>query len=326
MQQVVRVLCAVVLAGAACQAASQAYPSKPVHIVVNFPPGGSSDAIARIVSPMLADRLGKAIVVDNRPGGGNGRGNIGATFVASSAPDGYTLLISGVPIFYTLSTAPDVPPPYELGKDFAPITRLITSPMVIAVNPDKLPVNSIKELLPVLKSRSGVAFGSGGKGSGMHLAGEQFKQLSGVDITHVPYKGNGPALNDLLAGQIPIAFIDLGSATRFIKSGRVRVLALASAQRSALAPEIPTAAESGLPGWEALGSFGLFGPGGLPVAIVRRLNAEVSAVLTRPDIRERILATGNEPAPMTPEDFANFLATDMKRWVKMARDSGQTFD
>ena len=264
--------------------------------------------------------------MENRPGGGNGRGNIGATYVANTAPDGYTLLISGVPDFYTLSTAPDAPPAYELGKDFAPITRLVTSPMVIAINPDKLPVNSIKELLPLLKGKSGSAFGSGGKGSGMHLAGEAFKQLSGLDITHVPYKGNGPALNDLIGGQIPIAFIDLGSATRFLKSGRLRVLAVASAERSALAPDIPTAAESGLPGWEALGSFGLSGPGGLPAAIVRRLNAEVTALLVRTDIRERILATGNEPAPMSPEDFGRFLASDMQRWVKMARDSGQTFD
>lgn len=326
MQNGFRVFLALALAAAAGQAGAQAYPVKPVHIVVNFPPGGSSDAIARTLSPGLSDRLGQPVLVENRPGGGNGRGNIGATFVTNSAPDGYTLLISGVPIFYTLSTAHDAPPPYELGKDFSPITRLVTSPMVIAVNPAKLPVNSIKELLPVLKGKPGFAFGSGGKGSGMHLAGELFKQLSGVEITHVPYKGNGPALNDLVGGQIPIAFIDLGSATRFIKSGRLRVLAVASAQRSALAPDIPTAAESDLPGWEALGSFGLYGPGGLPAAIVRRLNAEVATLLMRPDIHERILATGNEPAPMSPEEFGRFVASDVQRWLKIARDSGQTFD
>ena len=247
MQQAVRVLCAMALAGVALQAASQAYPAKPVHIVVNFPPGGSSDAIARILSPGLSDRLGQPVVVDNRPGGGSGRGNIGATFVTRAAPDGYTLLISGVTIFYTLSTAPDAPLPYDPGKDFTPITLLVTSPMVIAVDPAKLPVSSIKELVPVLKGNPGFAFGSGGKGSGMHLAGEQFKQLSGVEITHVPYKGNGPALNDLVGGQIPIVFVDLGSVTRFIKSGRARVLAVAGAQRSALAPDILTAAESGKP-------------------------------------------------------------------------------
>ncbi len=326
MQQAVRVLCAMVLAGVALQAASQAYPSKPVRIVVNNAPGGSSDAVARILSPILAERLGKPIVVDNRPGGGDGRGNIGATVVANAAPDGHTLLIASVPIFYNLSTAPGLPPPYELGKDFAAITRLITTPMAIAVNSDKLPVQSIKELLPLLKAGSGFAYGSGGKGSGMHLAGELFKQLSGIDITHVPYKGSGPSLNDLIAGQIPIVFIGLGSATPSIKSGRVRVLAVASAQRSALAPEIPTGAESGLPGWEALGSFGLFGPGGLPVAIVQRLNAEVTTALNRADIRERILATRNEPAPMPPEDYARFLTTEMTRWGKMARDSGDTFN
>lgn len=326
MQNGFRVLLALALAAATWQAGAQAYPVKPVHIVVNFPPGGSSDAIARILSPGLSDRLGQPVLVDNRPGGGSGRGNIGATFVTHSAPDGYTLLISGVTIFYTLSTAPDAPPPYDPGKDFTPITLLVTSPMVIAVDPAKLPVNSITELVPLLKGKPGFAFGSGGKGSGMHLAGEQFKQLSGVDITHVPYKGNGPALNDLVGGQIPIAFIDLGSVTRFLKSGRVRVLAVASAQRSALAPDIPTAAESGLPGWEALGSFGLYGPGGLPAAIVRRVNTEVTALLVRPDIHERILATGNEPAPTSPEEFGRYIARTVPRWVKMARDSGQTFD
>lgn len=326
MQQAVRVLSALVLVGAALQAASQGYPVKPVHIVVSFPPGGSSDAIARILSPGLQDRLGQPILVENRPGGGSGRGNIGATFVTHSAPDGYTLLIAGVTIFYTLSTAPDAPAPYEPGKDFTPITALVTSPMVIAVDPARLPVDSIKELVPVLKGKPGLAFGSGGRGSGMHLAGELFKQLTGAEITHVPYKGNGPALNDLIGGQIPIAFIDLGSVTRFLKSGRVRVLAVASAQRSALGPELRTAAESGLPGWEALGSFGLHGPAGLPDAILGRVNAEVTALLVRPDIRERILATGSEPAPMSPEEFGRFIARQVPFWVKIARDSGQIFE
>jgi tripartite-type tricarboxylate transporter receptor subunit TctC len=211
-------------------------------------------------------------------------------------------------------------------KDLAPITLLVTSPMIIAINPSMLPVNSIKELIPLLKSKPGIALGSGGTASGMHLAGELFKLMVAADMTHVPYKGNAPALNDLMGGQVPIAFTDLGSATRFIKSGRLRVLAVASAKRSANAPDIPTAAESGLPGWEALGSFGLFAPAGTPTVIVQRLNAEVTTLLRRPDIVERILATGNEPAPMTVDEYNRFIATEIPRWNKVARDSGAKFD
>ena len=326
MKNEFRFLSGIAFALAAGHALAQAYPVKPVHIVSTFPPGGSSDTIARILSPSLAERLGQPVVVDNRPGGGGGRGNIGATFVTKSAPDGYTLLIAGNNAFYTLSTAPDAPPPYDPVKDFTPITLLITSPMVISVDPAVLSANSIKDVMPMLKSKPGIPFGSGGQGSGMHLAGELFKQLTGADMTHVPYKGNGPALNDLMGGQIPIAFTDLGSVKRFIASGRVRVLAVASAQRSALAPDILTGAESGLPGFEALGTLGLHGPGGLPAPIVQRVNAEVTALLRQPDIRERILATGNEPAPMTPDEYVRFIQREVPRWNKIARDSGQKFD
>ena len=324
MQIVFRVLVALVLALPAAYAAAQAYPSKPVRIVVTFPPGGSTDIIARILSPELNARLGQPFVVDNRPGGGGGR-SIGASIVTKSPPDGYTVLIAGGSSFYSLSTSPDRLP-YDPVKDLTPITLLVTSPMIISINPTLLPVSSIKELIPVLKSKAGLAFGSGGQGSGMHLAGELFKLLVVADMTHVPYKGNGPALNDLMGAQIPIAFTDLGSATRFIKGGRLRVLAVASAKRSTTAPDIPTAAESGLPGWEALGSFGLFAPGCTPAPIVQLLNKEVTTLLRRPDIAERILATGNEPAPTTPEEYSRFIQREIPRWNKIAKDSGAKFD
>jgi tripartite-type tricarboxylate transporter receptor subunit TctC len=324
MCNLVRMLVALSLALLAGHAAAQAYPAKPVRIVVTFPPGGSTDIIARILSPELATRLGQPFVVDNRPGGGGGR-SIGAGIVTKSAPDGYTLLIAGGSSFYSLSTSPDRVP-YDPEKDLTPITLLVTSPMIISVNPSLLPVNSIKELLPVLKSKPGLAFGSGGLGSGMHLAGELFKLMARADMIHVPYKGNGPVLNDLMGGQIPMAFTDLGSASRFIKGGRLRVLAVASAKRSANAPGIPTAAESGLPGWEALGSFGLFAPGGTPAAIVQLLNKEVTQLLRRPDIAERILATGNEPAPTTPEQYTQFIRQEIPRWNKVAKESGAKFD
>jgi tripartite-type tricarboxylate transporter receptor subunit TctC len=324
MQTVVRLVAALALALVPAYAAAQAYPSKPVRIIVTFPPGGSTDIIGRILSPLLGEKLGQPFVVENRPGGGGGR-SIGAGIATKSPPDGHTLLIAGGSSFYSLSSNPNIVP-YDPVKDLTPITLLVTSPMIISINPSMLPVNSIKELIPLLKSKAGTAFGSGGAGSGMHLAGELFKMMVQADMTHVPYKGHGPALNDLMGGQIPIAFTDLGSANRFIQGGRLRVLAVASTQRSATAPDIPTSAESGLPGWVALGSFGLFAPGGTPAPIVQKLNTEVTTLLRRPDVRERILATGNEPAPTTAEEYRQFIQTEIPRWNKIAKESGAKFD
>ena len=323
MRTLLRLLAAFALAFGAGHAAAQAYPVKPVRIVITFPPGGSSDLIGRLVAPQLADKFGQPFVIDNRGGGG---GMIGAEHVARAAPDGYTLLIAaggGLTLGYAIH-GPKMP--YDPLKDFAPITLLVTSPMIVSVNPSQTPVSSIKELLAVIRAKPGIPFGSGGQGTGMHLAGEYFRQLAGVDMLHVPYKGNGPALNDVMSGQVPMAFTDLGSAVRFIKSGRLRVLAVASATRSATAPEIPTAAESGLPGWESLGSFGLLAPAGTPAAVLQRLNAETGTALRKPDIREKILATGNEPAPMTLEEYGKFLRNDYARWVKVVKESGQKFE
>jgi len=303
---------------------SQDYPSKPVRIVVSFPPGGSTDIIARILSPALQERTGQPFLVENRPGGSGGR-SVAGSIVTKAAPDGYTLLIAGGSSFYSLNRPGDQQP-YDPLKDLTPITLLVTSPFVIVTNPAMLPANSMKELIPLIKAKPGIPFGSGGAGSGMHLAGELFKYLIKADMTHVPYKGNVPAVNDLMGGQIPIAFVDLGSVTRFLKEPRVRVLAVASTKRSANAPDIPTTAESGLPGWEALGSFGLFAPGGTPMPVLRRLNAEVTALLRRPDLAERILATGNEPAPMAIEEYSKFIADEIPRWNKLARESGAKFD
>ena len=318
MRKTFRALIALTWVLASLHAVAQAYPSKPVRVVVTYPPGGSSDAIARILAPPLGERLGHPFLIDNRPGGGS---TIGTDMVAKAAPDGYTLLITG-----TLVLLPVINPklPYDAVKDFAPITLLVTSPMMIAVNPSLLPVNSIAELLPLLKSKPGLAFASGGPG--MQLAGELFKMMTKADMTHVPYKGAGQALTDLAGGQLPIAFTDLGSSTRFLKSGRIRVLAVSSAKRSANAPDIPTAAESGLPGWEAFGSFGLLAPAGTPAAVVQRLNAEVTALLRNPDVRERVLATGNEPWPTTPEEYARFIVTEIPRWTRVITEAGLKFE
>lgn len=315
-------LAASALAMAAAAVSAQSYPTKPIRLVVTFPPGGSSDTIARIVGPKLGERLGQPVIVENRPGGG---GSIGADAVAKSAPDGYTLVV-GAAGGLALNAVIYPKLPYDPARDFAPVTLLVTSPFIVAVNPANLPVNSVRELIAFLKGKPGQAFASGGTGTGMHLAGELFRQMAGADMTHVPYKGNGPALTDLVGGQVPVAFTDLGSTPPFAKAGRIRILAVASARRSALAPDVPTAAESGLPGWEALGWFGVAAPAGTPVAVVQRLNAEITAILRQPDMRERILATGNEPAPTTPEEFGSFIREEIARWGKVVKDSGSKFE
>lgn len=303
---------------ASMAAQAQAYPTKPVRIIVTFAPGGSSDTVARLISPRLSERLGQPIVIENRPGGG---GSIGADMVAKSAPDGYTLVV-GAQGGLALNTIFYPKLPYDPLKDFAPITLLVKSPFVVLVNPAVMPVRSVAELIASLKTQRGTPFASGGTGSGMHLAGELFKLMANLDMTHVPYKGNGPALTDLAGGQLPLAFTDLGSTPAFLKSGRVRALAVTSKERTPLAPEIPSATEAGLPGWVAFGWFGLAAPAGTPRAVINRLNAETTAVLRQSDVRERILATYNEPSPTTPEEFGSFIRAEIASWSKVIREAG----
>jgi len=303
---------------ASMAAQAQTYPTKPVRVIVTFAPGGSSDTVTRLIGPRLSERLGQPIVIENRPGGG---GSIGADAVAKSAPDGYTLVV-GAQGGLALNTIFYPKLPYDPLKDFAPITLLITSPFVVSVNPAVMPVGSVAELIELLKTKRGTPFASGGTGSGMHLAGELFKLMANLDMTHVPYKGNGPALTDLAGGQLPLAFTDLGSTTAFLKSGRVRALAVTSKQRTPLAPDIPSATEAGLPDWVAFGWFGLAAPAGTPRAVINRLNAETTAILRQSDVRERILATYNEPSPTTPEEFGNFIRAEIADWSKVIREAG----
>lgn len=295
------------------------YPSRPIRLIVHFPPGGSTDTVSRIFGPVLAERLGRPVIVDNRPGG---NGVIGAEIAAKSAPDGHTLFVASAsvlvlnPILY-----PKIP--YDPARDFAPITLLVTSPFIVAINPSLVPAASIRELVAAVRANPGkMAFASGGNGSAMHLAGELFRLLAGLDMIHVPYKGNGPAMADLAGGQVPIAFVDLGSTSAFSKSGRVRILAIAASQRTTLAPELPTAAESGLPNWEALGWYGLVAPAGTPADIIARVSTEMTAILKLPDIRARIVATGSEPAPDTPADFDKFIKSETGKWTKVIKEAG----
>lgn len=295
------------------------YPSRPIRLILTFPPGGSTDIVARIFAPVLSERLGKPVIIDNRPGAG---GILGADIVSKAAPDGYTLLVAPAsvmafnPILYQKL-------PYDPDKDLEPITLLVSSPFIVAVNPELMRVGSVRELIDAIKAKPGqVPFASGGNGSGMHLAGELFRILGGLDMIHVPYKGNGPALSDLSAGQVPIAFVDLGSTSAYRKSERVRILAVAAKQRTVMAPDIPTSAESGLPGWDATGWYGLVATGGTPQDIIGRLNAEMTAILRLPEVRERILATSNEPAPTTPGEFRNYVRTERERWARVIRQAG----
>jgi len=306
------------IACASISAQAQSFPTRPVRVVVTFPPGGSSDTVTRLISPRLSERLGQPVVVENRPGGG---GSIGVDLVAKSAPDGHTLVV-GAQGGLALNTIFYPKLPYDPLKDFAPITLLVKSPFVVSVNPAVMQAGSVKELIALLKVRRGTPFASGGTGSGMHLAGELFKLMANLDMIHVPYKGNGPALTDLAGGQVPLAFTDLGSAPAFLKSGRIRALAVTSKDRTSLAPDIPSATEAGLPGWVAFGWFGLAAPAGTPSAVIGRLNAETTAILRQSDVRERILATYNEPSPTTPEEFGDFIRAEIANWSKVIREAG----
>jgi tripartite-type tricarboxylate transporter receptor subunit TctC len=317
-----RLLLSIALLAFAGAASAQTFPSKPLRMLITFPPGGSTDIMGRIISPPLAERLGRPVVVENRPGAS---GAIAAEIAAKAAPDGHTLLIAGTSSVLGLNVMLIPNLPYH-PKELTPITGLVTSPFIVAVNTSMLPASSIKELIALLKAKPRQPFASGGNVSGMHLAGELFRSMAGADMFHVPYKGNGPAMSDLNGGQVPIAFVDLGSTGPYLKSTRVKILAVASKNRFPGAPDIPTAAESGLPGWEALGSFGLVTTAGTPRDIIMRLNSEVTSILRLPDIRERILATNNEPFPTTPEEYGEFVRTEVAKWTKVIKQANIKFE
>ena len=317
-----RFILTILLASAAGAAGAQSYPSRLLRMLIHFPPGGATDIVGRIVSPPLAERLGQPVVIENRPGAG---GAIAAEMASKAAPDGHTLLIAGTSSVLGLNVVMIPNLPYK-PSDLASITRLVTSPFIVAVNTTLIPVTSIHELIAALKAKPRQPFASGGTASGMHLAGEFFRSLTGVDIYHVPYKGNGPAMSDLSGGQIPIAFVDLGSTASYAKSTRVKVLAVAARERTALAPDIPSALESGLPAWEATGSFGLVTAVGTPRPIIMRLNKEMTDILKMPDVRTRILATNNEPAPTSPEEYDAYIKSEVTKWMKVINEANIKFE
>ena len=311
---------ALLIAGAAW---AQDYPNRTVRIVVPFAPGGATDVLARIISQKLHERWGQIVLADNRVGAS---GNIGAELVAkSSAPDGYTLLVAGAPHAINMSLFKNLR--YDLAKDLTPISAVATFPSLIALHPS-VPVKSVKELIALAKARPGeLNFGSAGNGSPNHLSMELFKTMAKVNMTHIPYKGgSGQMVSDLLAGQVQLASMGLPPSMPYVKSGRLRVIAVTSAKRSPLLPAAPTVAESGLSGYEVTSWYGVFAPPGLARALVSRLNGDIVAALDTADLKERLASLGAEPLPMSPEDFGRFVREEITKWAKVVKESGAKVD
>ena len=290
------------------------YPNRPIKLIVPFPPAGATDIVGRIVAQKLGEQMGQSVVVENKPGAG---GSIGSDLVAKSAPDGYTLLMA---TSSTHSIGPALQKlPYDPLKDFAPITHVANVPNVLVVSP-VLPVASVQELIAYAKARPGqLNFASSGVGTIVHLNGELFKMLAGVDLVHVPYKGTALSIPDVANGSVAMLFDSLASVQPHIKAGRVRPLAVNAQRRSALLPEVPTLAEAGMPAFDRYTWFGMFAPAGTPKEIVARVNAEVAAALKAPDLLERFAAAGAEAVGSTPEQFIERIKSDATRWAEVIR-------
>ena len=296
------------------------WPTKPVKIVVTFPPGGAPDTLARVLADKWTQSLGQTFTVDNKPGAG---GNIGADFVAKSPADGSTLVVGTVG---THAINPALYPnmPYNNIKDFTPVSFLASTPNLLVVN-NTVPAKTVKELI-ALAGKTPLTFGSSGSGTSIHLSGELFNTLAGVKMQHIPYKGRAQAVPDLLGGRITMIFDNMPSVLPLVKSGDVRAIAVTSASRSAAAPTVPTIAESGLPGFEASSWFALLAPAGLPREVQARINAETARVLALPDVREKLTLLGLDVAPGTPEALATLIQNETVKWAKVVKESGAKLD
>ena len=317
-----KVACVIAIAGATTITLAQdGYPNKPIKIVVPFSPGGGGDAVVRTISEKLGERLGQPVIIDNRPGAS---GYIGAQAVASAAPDGYTILMG---FDGSLVVAPNlIKAPFDTEADFAPITKLNDATLILAAN-SSVGVRTLKELVELSKSTpGGLMFGSSGPATTTHLACELLAQRAGMNLTHVPYKGGGQAVTDVLGGQIPLIFTVIPTISAFIKAGQLRAVGVASAKRSNVLPDVPTMIELGVPGFEVSSWYGLLAPAKTPKPIIDRLQREVAAVLALPEIRERYLKGGFEPVGNKPEEFAQQIKADLARWKKVVKDSNIKID
>jgi tripartite-type tricarboxylate transporter receptor subunit TctC len=308
------------LPGAQAQPTPGVWPTKPVKIVVTFPPGGAPDTLARVLADKWTQSLGQTFTVDNKPGAG---GNIGADFVAKSPGDGTTLLVGTVGT-HAINPALYANMPYNSIKDFTPVSFLASTPNLLVVN-NAVPAKTVKELI-ALAGKTPLTFGSSGSGTSIHLSGELFNTLAGVKMQHIPYKGRAQAVPDLLGGRITMVFDNMPSALPLVKSGDVRAIAVTSATRSAAAPTIPTIAESGLPGFEATSWFALLAPAGLSREVQARISTETARVLALPDVREKLALLGLDAAPGTPEALATFIQSETTKWAKVVKESGAKLD
>jgi tripartite-type tricarboxylate transporter receptor subunit TctC len=306
-----------IFSSAAAWAQTGDYPAKPIKIVVTFPPGGSSDAIVRILSTRLNEKLGQPLVIDNRPGAG---GNIGLSVVAKSAPDGYVLGVGAAGgLTANVSLYPQMP--FDVAKDFVPITMLAAIPFVLVGHPS-VPADNIQQLIAYAKSQAGkVSIGHGGNGTAMHLSTALFTQMADLKLIEVPYRGSGPAAMDTLSGQIQLSITDLAAALPHIKAGKLKAFAVTSPKRLSNLPEVPTLAESGLTGYDSTGWFGLVAPAGTPASIIQRLNAEFTAALNDEGIKSQMRQNGMEPVPTTTEGLDAYIKSETQKWGRVIRQA-----
>ena len=311
MMQRLLIILALIASGGAL---AQNYPAKPVRVIVPFPPGGGTDIVARTVTPKMAEILGQPFVIENRAGAG---GNIGTDAVAKSPADGYTLLVASASTAINTTLVPNLS--WAFPRDFAPVVLMVVNNHLLAAHPS-VPANNVRELLALAKAKPGqVTYASYGSGSSAHLTGELFKLMAGVELLHVPYKGAAPAVNDLLGGQVNIIFADVAAMLSHLKSGKLKALGIGAAKRFEGLPEVPTIAESGVPGFEAGGFLGLVAPAGTPPAALQALNAAAQKSLALPEVRDRLLALASPPVGGTPEQFAAHIKGEIDKWARVIR-------
>jgi tripartite-type tricarboxylate transporter receptor subunit TctC len=307
-------ICVLALQGAAC---AQDYPSRPIRIIDAYPPGGTSDVVARIIAQRLTENLGQQVVLDNRPGG---NAVIGTDLAAKAPADGYTLLV----FTSTLTIQPSIYKnlPYDVRKDFAPIALTYNITNALVINP-ATPAGNLKEFIALVRAKPGMmTYGSGGTGTGTHLAMELLRSMADLRMTHIPYKGIAPAVADIVGGHIDCAFATMSSVVALVKAGKLRALAVSTAQRSAALPDVPTADEAGVPGYLSPNAGGMLAPAKTPRAIVARLNMEIVRILETKDIRERFMSLGAEPVGGTPEKFGAFISSEIDKWARVVKTSG----
>ncbi|MDM0032705.1 tripartite tricarboxylate transporter substrate binding protein [Variovorax sp. J22P271] len=302
--------------------AQAAFPAKPITIIVPFSAGGTTDILARVVGQYMGRDLGQTVVVDNRAGAG---GNIGGQAAARAPADGYTLFMGTVGT-HAINQSLYKKMPFDPIKDFAPLSRVAMVPNLLVANPSQ-PFKNVKEMIAYAKANPGkINFGSSGNGSSIHLSGELFKQMAGVDMQHVPYRGSAPAVSDLLGGQIAVMFDNMPSAIPHVKGGKLRALAVTTAKRSPALPDVPTIAEAGVPGYEATSWFGLLAPAGTPAPVLAKLNASILKALADPEVKKKLAEQGAEPHGEQPAQFAAFIESETLKWGKVVKESGASLD